>query len=78
MPVSLKEPLLARLLRYVKIHTTSDAKSDTVPSTPQQWDLLHLLRDELTAMGLADVTLDDKGYLFATLPATTDRAGIRW
>lgn len=74
MAISLKEPLLARLLRYVKIHTTSDAKSDTVPSTPQQWDLLHLLRDELTAMGLADVTLDDKGYLFATLPATTDRA----
>ena len=63
MAIFLKEPLLARLLRYVKIHTTSDAKSDTVPSTPQQWDLLHLLRDELTAMGLADVTLDDKGYL---------------
>ena len=36
MAISLKEPLLARLLHYVKIHTTSDAKSDTVPSTPQQ------------------------------------------
>ena len=73
-PADLKQPLLTRLLRYVQVHTTSDAKSATVPSTPQQWDLLHLLRDELTAMGLADITLDDKGYLFATLPATTDRA----
>ena len=73
-PADLKQPLLTRLLRYVQVHTTSDAKSATVPSTPQQWDLLHLLRDELTAMGLADITLADKGYLFATLPATTDRA----
>ena len=71
---TLKQPLLARLLRYVKIHTTSDAGSDSVPSTPQQWDLLHLLRDELTAMGLAEISLDDKGYLLATLPATSDRA----
>lgn len=66
------ERLSARLLRYAQIHTTSDAASQSSPSTPQQWDLLHLLCDEMTAMELADVSLDDKGYLFATIPATSD------
>ncbi|MDO5090463.1 MAG: peptidase T [Cardiobacteriaceae bacterium] len=64
--------LQARLSRYVRVHTMSDAASRSVPSTPQQWDLLHLLRDEMVAMGLAEVSLDDKGYLFATIPATVD------
>ena len=45
----------------------------TVPTTPQQWDLLKLLRDEVTALCMTEVSLDDKGYLFATLPATTDK-----
>lgn len=66
------ERLQARLLRYARIYTTSDAASQSVPSTPQQWDLLHALRDEMTAMGLAEVSLDDNGYLFATIPATAD------
>ena len=70
---SLADSLLNRLLRYVRVHTTSDPASDTVPSTARQWDLLHILRDEMTAMGLADVHLDDKGYLFATIPATSDK-----
>lgn len=64
--------LLPRLLRYTRVHTTSDTQSKTTPSTPQQWDLLRLLHDEMTAMGLAEVSLDDNGYLFATIPATTD------
>ena len=71
--IPLREPLLERLQRYVKVHTTSDAASTTVPTTPQQWDLLKLLRDEVTALGMTEVSLDDKGYLFATLPATTDK-----
>ncbi|MDO4644147.1 MAG: peptidase T, partial [Cardiobacteriaceae bacterium] len=71
--MSLQKLLLNRLLDYTRIHTTSDACSDSVPSTPQQWDLLRLLRDELKVMGLEDISLDDKGYLFATLPATTDK-----
>ena len=45
----------------------------TVPTTRQQWDLLKLLRDEVTALCMTEVSLDDKGYLFATLPATTDK-----
>lgn len=68
-----KQPLVERLVRYTQIHTTSDPKSQTVPSSPQQWDLLHLLRDEMTAMGLTEITLDQNGYLFATLPANTDK-----
>lgn len=71
--IPLRKPLLERLQRYVKVHTTSDAASITVPTTPQQWDLLRLLRDEVTALGMTEVSLDDKGYLFATLPATTDK-----
>lgn len=67
--VAMKSKLIARLTQYVKIHTTSDPKSTTVPSTPQQWDLLRLLEQELTNMGLTEITLDEKGYLFASLPA---------
>lgn len=70
----LKHSLLTRLLRYTQIYTTSDRKSQTTPSSLQQWDLLHLLRDEMTAMGLSDISLDQNGYLFATLPANTDKS----
>ena len=73
MNISLNQALLTRLLRYTQIHTTSDPSSQTVPSTSQQWDLLHLLKQEMLSMGLSDITLDEKGYLFATLPATTDK-----
>ncbi|QLB20538.1 peptidase T [Vespertiliibacter pulmonis] len=73
MKVASSQPLLERLLRYTKIHTTSDPKSQSVPSSPQQWDLLHLLRDEMQAMGLTEISLDQNGYLFATLPATTTK-----
>ena len=72
--ITFKQPLLTRLLRYTQIYTTSDPKSDTVPSSPQQWDLLHLLKDEMSEMGLTDITVDPNGYVFATLPANTDKA----
>lgn len=71
--VAMKDTLIERLTHYVKIHTTSDAKSNTVPSTPQQWDLLHFLQDELKAMGLSEISLDEKGYLFASLPANIEQ-----
>ncbi|MEK5040209.1 peptidase T [Sporosarcina sp. FSL K6-3457] len=69
----MKEILIERLVRYAKIDTQSDANSSSTPSTPGQWDLLHELQKELTTIGLEDITLDDNGYLFATLPANTDR-----
>lgn len=68
----MKEELIERLSRYAKIDTQSDASSETVPSTGKQWDLLKELETELNAIGMSDVELDDKGYLFATLPANTE------
>jgi tripeptide aminopeptidase len=62
-----------RFLRYVQVNTQSDPDSDTCPSTERQWQLAHILRDELESLGLEDVTLDQKAYLMATLPANTDK-----
>jgi tripeptide aminopeptidase len=68
----LAEDAAERLLRYVRIDTRSDEESDTYPSTPGQLELLRLLRDELEEIGLADVTIDEHGYVTATLPATVE------
>lgn len=69
----MKEKLIERLIRYAKINTQSDAASDTTPSTAGQWDLLRLLEKELAGIGMSDITLDENGYLFATLPANTEK-----
>ncbi|WP_438314357.1 peptidase T [Sporosarcina sp. FA9] len=69
----MKELLIERLIRYAQIDTQSDASSSDCPTTPGQWDLLHLLQEELSEIGMDDITLDENGYLFATLPANTDR-----
>ena len=65
-----KTELLERFLRYVRIHTESDARSDSFPSTPGQLTLLGMLADELRALGVADVHQDEHGYVMATLPGT--------
>ncbi len=65
--------LLDRFLRYVRIDTRSNDQSADTPSTPGQWDLLRLLATELLALGLADVSLTEHGYLLATLPATSPK-----
>src|SRR6201996_39994 len=62
-----------RFLRYVVIDTQSDAASPTCPSTEKQKNLGRLLASELQALGLADAHLDDNGYVYATIPATTDK-----
>ena len=69
----MKETLVERLVRYAKIDTQSDASSKNCPSTEGQWDLLHELQKELANVGLEEITLDENGYLFATLPANTDK-----
>jgi tripeptide aminopeptidase len=71
-----KTNCVERFLEYVKIDTQSSEESETYPSTPGQLDLLHKLRDECEAMGLSDVTMDKNGYVFATVPATSDKAGV--
>lgn len=71
-----KEPLLERFERYVRIDTSSDEASETCPSTEKQWDLLRLLHKELQAMGVADATIDDNGYVFATIPANISESKV--
>ena len=65
-----------RFLEYVKIDTQSSEESETYPSTPGQLDLLRKLRDECLSMGLDDVSMDEHGYVFATIPATSQKTGI--
>jgi len=72
LPAQLAEDAAERLLRYVRYDTQSDEESDTYPSTPGQLVLLRLLRDELEEVGLADTTIDEHGYVTATLAATVE------
>src|SRR5215203_2688189 len=65
-----------RFLRYVTFDTQSKEGSQTYPSTAKQLDLLRHLVDELKAIGLADATLDEHGYVMATIPATTSRTDV--
>ncbi|MFY1706689.1 peptidase T [Tritonibacter scottomollicae] len=64
--------LESRLTRYAAIDSQSDENSPTAPSTEIQFDMLNLLRDELTAIGAQDVTLTGYGAVLATIPGTTD------
>jgi tripeptide aminopeptidase len=67
--------LLARFLDYVQIGTRSDPDSPGIPSTPEQWDLLRRLVDDLKATGVEDVALTDNGYVLARIPATSGGSG---
>jgi tripeptide aminopeptidase len=62
-----------RFLRYAVIDTQSDPASPTCPSTSKQKDLGTLLASELQAMGIRDAHLDEHGYVYATIPANTDK-----
>lgn len=69
----MKAKLKERFLKYVKIDTKSDMKSNTCPSTDKQFNLAKVLVEELKAIGMDSVELDDNGYIYATLEATTDQ-----
>lgn len=62
-----------RFLDFVKFDTQSDELTNMTPSSPGQMEFARYLKAVLLGMGLEDVTLDDYGYLFATLPANTDK-----
>jgi len=62
-----------RFLRYVTIDTQSNPDSPSQPSTEKQKDLGRLLVEELLALGIHDAHLDEHGYVYATIPATTDQ-----
>lgn len=68
-----KNELIKRFTSYVKVNTQSSDDSDTCPSTPGQLELARLLEEELKAIGMEEVTMDENGYVMATLPSNTDK-----
>ena len=68
--------VIDRFLQYVKFDTQSDELTNLTPSTPGQMIFAQHLRSELEALGLEEITLDDNGYLMATLPANTDKTNV--
>ncbi|WP_291117361.1 peptidase T [Flavobacterium sp. UBA6135] len=64
--------IIDRFISYVTIDTESDPNSETTPSSKKQWDLAHKLVDELKAIGMEDVTIDEKAYVMATLPSNVE------
>lgn len=73
----LESRLLERFLRYVRVDTTSNRHSETEPTTPGQMELARLLAAELQGLGLQEVDLDPKGFLFAWLPANLPRGAAQ-
>jgi tripeptide aminopeptidase len=69
----LKKEIIERLTSYVVVETQSNADSTTCPSTPGQLTLANQLVNELKAIGMEDVTIDENGYVMATLPSNTDK-----
>lgn len=75
-PRLLEEGVLAKFLRYVQVDSPSAEGASQVPSTPEQWEMARLLRDELERLGLEEVTLDEHGLVLATLPGTVDGPAV--
>jgi tripeptide aminopeptidase len=65
-----------RFLRYVQIDTQADPTSDTTPSSEKQKNLSRLLVQELLEMGISDAEMDEFGYVYATIPANTDKLNV--
>lgn len=65
--------IVERFLRYVSFDTQSDENSGVTPSTPKQMVFAQYLKNELETLGLEEIELDEYGYLYATLPANTDK-----
>ena len=71
--MEIRNYMLDRFLKYVTFDTESSDNAVTVPTTEGQFVFARYLEQELKNMGLSDVVLDEKGYLYATLPANTDK-----
>ncbi|MEH7441149.1 peptidase T [Bacillus sp. JJ1122] len=69
----MKNEIIERFTSYVKVDTQSNENSETCPSTDGQLTLANMLVDELKAIGMEEVTIDENGYVMATLPSTTDK-----
>jgi tripeptide aminopeptidase len=68
------ERLIARFFRYLAVTSQSDARATTVPSTPGQWDMVRLLKQELEALGIAEIHLDEHACLTARIPGNAPSA----
>lgn len=66
------QKIIDRFVKYITIDTQSDPNNLDFPSTEKQWDLAHILVEELTKIGMKDVTIDDNCYIMATLPSNVD------
>jgi tripeptide aminopeptidase len=67
-----KQHLIKRFVGYVTVDTESDPESNTTPSTAKQWDLANALVEELKAIGMQDVSIDNNAYIMATLPSNVE------
>ncbi|MEK5379748.1 peptidase T [Niallia sp. FSL W8-0635] len=68
----MKENIINRFISYAVVDTQSNESNSECPSTPGQLTLANLLVEELKEIGMAEVTIDENGYVMATLPANTD------
>ncbi|WP_057914157.1 peptidase T [Peribacillus muralis] len=69
----MKNDIITRFTSYVKVDTQSNEENPSCPSTPGQLTLAHALVKELQSIGMEEVTIDDNGYVMATLPSNTDK-----
>lgn len=69
----MKQEIIDRFTSYVIVDTQSDSSSETTPSTEGQWTLANILVDELKEIGMQEVTVDENGYVMATLPPNTEK-----
>ncbi|MBD3904971.1 peptidase T [Chryseobacterium sp. Ch-15] len=67
-----REKLLNRFLSYVKIYSTSDAESETTPSTERQWNIANYIVQELKIIGLENVSIDEHGYIMGYVPSNLE------
>lgn len=70
---NIKDRVVERFLKYVSFETTSSEDSQTIPSSSKELELGKYLKAEFEAIGMSDVRMDDKGYVYAVLPANTDK-----
>lgn len=66
------EKVVEKFVRYARVFTTSDPKSETYPSSARQWDLLNMLAEELKTFGVSDVSVDKFGYVTGTIPSNLE------
>jgi len=71
--ININQSLVQRFIKYARIDTQSDPNSPTCPSTEKQKNLGRILVEELLEMGISDAEMDDNGYVYGTIPATSNK-----